>query len=382
MNIYALLRCILTITAASLAWNITFADGFIPPPPLINANAYILMDYHSGKVLAASKADERMEPASLTKIMSSYVVSKELRAGHIHLSDMVTISEHAWHMEGSRTFLQVGTQVSVENLLKGMIIQSGNDATVALAEHIGGSEDVFVSMMNQTTKELGLNSTHFANSTGLPNPQHYTTAHDLAILARALIHDFPEHYSWYSQREFFYNGIAQRNRNRLLWTDNNVDGIKTGHTDSAGYCLVASAHQGDMRLISVVLGTTGDSERARESEKLLSYGFNFYETHPLYAADQVLTQLRVWKGTSDTVPLVLAHTLYVTVPRGQYKELKATLETKPGIVAPVHKGAAYATLKVSLNEQTVTVSPLVAVADVAEGNLFQRIIDTVWLWFK
>jgi len=354
----------------------------VPPPPTVNARAYILMDYDSGQILADSKADERMEPASLTKLMTSYVIYKEMRDGRIKLNDMVTISEHAWRMGGSRTFVPVGKKVSVEDLLKGMIVQSGNDATVALAEYVGGSESVFVSLMNQEAKRLGMTGTHFVDSTGMPNSDHYTTARDLAVLTRAMIREFPDHYQLYSMRTFTFNGITQHNRNKLLWRDKSVDGVKTGHTESAGYCLVASALQDNMRLISVVLGTDSEEARAEESEKLLSYGFRFYETHRLYAANKPLSTVRIWKGETEKLPVGLQHELYVTIPRGEYAKLDAQMKLKQPIIAPASKGALYGSLNVSLDGQTVVVKPLVALQDVAEGGLFQQMMDDIKLWFE
>ena len=292
-SVFALLFSFVLLQALSA---VQAAPAIIPSPPGIDAKAYLLMDYDSDYIISSENADERMEPASLTKMMSSYVISNELDKGTLKLDDKVKISEKAWRMPGSRMFVKVGSEVTVGELLKGMIIQSGNDATVALAQHVAGSEDAFASMMNQQAARLGMTSTHFVNSTGLPNPEHYTTAHDLAILARALIHDFPDHYEWYSEKEYKYNKIKQRNRNDLLWRDSSVDGIKTGHTESAGYCLVASAKRKTMRLISVVLGTDSKKGRATESQKLLTYGFRFFETHRLYAANEPLTTVRVWKG--------------------------------------------------------------------------------------
>ncbi|VAX02275.1 D-alanyl-D-alanine carboxypeptidase, partial [hydrothermal vent metagenome] len=262
------------------------AATLIPATPKIKAKGYLLIDFNSGRVLAEKKSGQRMEPASLTKMLSAYVIDHELAKGNISLDDEVRISEKAWRMEGSRMFIEVGKKISVEDLLKGVIIQSGNDATVALAEHVAGSEDAFVSLMNQHAAELGMLDSHFVNSTGLPHKDHYTTPRDLAKLAIALIRDYPTHYAWYSQKEFVYNDIKQYNRNRLLWRNKYVDGIKTGHTESAGYCLVASAERDGMRLISVVLGTRNDETRSSESQKLLTYGFRFFETHRLYKANE------------------------------------------------------------------------------------------------
>jgi D-alanyl-D-alanine carboxypeptidase (penicillin-binding protein 5/6) len=376
-----ILRASFCLSVAASSFDAVAALN-VPPPPTVNARAYILMDYDSGQILADSKADERMEPASLTKLMTSYVIYKEMRDGRIKLHDMVTISEHAWRMGGSRTFVPVGKKVSVEDLLKGMIVQSGNDATVALAEYVGGSESVFVSLMNQEAKRLGMTGTHFVDSTGMPNPDHYTTAHDLAVLTRAMIREFPDHYQLYSMRTFTFNGITQHNRNKLLWRDKSVDGVKTGHTESAGYCLVASALQDNMRLISVVLGTDSEEARAEESEKLLSYGFRFYETHRLYAANKPLSTVRIWKGETEKLPVGLQHELYVTIPRGEYAKLDAQMKLKQPIIAPASKGALYGSLNVSLDGQTVVVKPLVALQDVAEGGLFQQMMDDIKLWFE
>jgi D-alanyl-D-alanine carboxypeptidase (penicillin-binding protein 5/6) len=372
----------LRVLLALIAGAVSIQAVAVVPPPDVAAKAYLLMDFNSGQVLAESKGDERMEPASLTKLMTSYVIYKEMQSGRIKLNDMVTISERAWHMGGSRSFVPVGKQVSVEDLLKGMIVQSGNDATVALAEHVGGSEEVFVSMMNQEAKQLGLTGTHYMDRTGMPNPDHYTTAHDLATLTRAMIRDFPDHYALYSMREFTYNGITQRNRNKLLWRDKSVDGVKTGHTESAGYCLVASAQQDNMRLISVVLGTDSEEARADESQKLLSYGFRFFETHRLYKADQALSTVRVWKGEKESLPLGLKQELYITIPRGQYDKLNAAMKVQQPITAPVSKGTLYGSLNISLDGQTIVTKPLIALDTVAEGGFFQRAVDDIKLWFE
>ena len=340
------------------------------------------MDYDSGQILAESKADERMEPASLTKLMTSYVIYKEMRDGRIKLNDKVTISERAWRMGGSRTFVPVGKKVSVEDLLKGMIVQSGNDATVALAEYVGGSEEVFVSLMNQEAQRLGMTGTHFVDSTGMPNAEHYTTARDLAVLTRAMIREYPDHYELYSMRTFTFNDITQHNRNKLLWRDKSVDGVKTGHTESAGYCLVASAVRDNMRLISVVLGTDSEEARAEESEKLLSYGFRFYETHRLYGANQALSTVRIWKGADEKLSLGLQHELYVTIPRGEYAKLDAQMKFQQPLLAPASKGHVYGSLNVSLEGQPVAVKPLIALDNVAEGGFFQQVMDDIKLWFE
>lgn len=353
-----------------------------PPSPEIAARAHVLVDFHSGRILAANRAEERMEPASLTKLMTEYVVFSELKAGKIKLSDPVLISEKAWRTEGSRSFVEVGNRIPLEVLVKGMIVQSGNDATVALAEHVAGSEEVFASMMNQAAQKLGMKSTHFVNATGLPNPQHYSTALDMAILARSLIRDFPEYYAWDSLKEFTYNGITQHNRNKLLWMDEHVDGLKTGHTESAGFCLVSSAKQDDMRLIAVVLGTDSENARAIESQKLLGYGFRFYETHRLYAPQEPLATVRVWQGAEQHLPLGIARELYVTIPRGQYSQLKAAMKIKPTIMAPVAKGATYGSVTVNLGDKTITEVPLISLQKVEEGGMFTRLKDKALLMLE
>lgn len=340
------------------------------------------MDFNSGRVLAGSNEDQRIEPASITKLMTEYVVFREMRAGNLNLTDMVTISENAWRTQGSRMFVDVRSKVPVDLLLQGVIVQSGNDATVALAEHIAGSEATFVGLMNQHAQRLGLSSTHFTNSTGMPDPNHYTTARDIALLSAALIREFPDYYAkWHSQKEFRYNNITQYNRNRLLWRDASVDGVKTGHTESAGYCLVASAQRDDMRLISVVIGTKSEEARADESQALLNYGFRFFETHKLYAADQPLTRTRIWKGATDMLPLGLSRDLYVSIPRGQYKQLNASMTVNGGITAPVAKGATYGGVKVVLNDSVVAEEPLVALQTVEEGGILRQLKDSVMMWF-
>ncbi len=354
----------------------------IPSPPQIKARAYLLQDFHSGRILVEKNARERMEPASLTKLMTAYVVFNELKSGDVRLDEKVLVSEKAWRTGGSKMFIEVNKQVSVEDLLQGMIIQSGNDASVALAEHVAGSEDAFASLMNNYAAALGMTDSHFVNSTGLPHREHYTTAYDLALLTRALIHDFPEYYRWYSMREFTYNNITQYNRNKLLWRDKSVDGVKTGHTKSAGYCLIASALRKDMRLISVVLGTRSEAARAQESQKLLNYGFRFFETHRLYGANETLTTARIWKGEVEQLPLGLAADLYVTIPRKQYDKLDAQMSIEPLITAPARRGQAYGTVQIRLDDEVIASRPLVALRDVAQGSLAQRLSDEFMLLFE
>ena len=351
----------------------------VPDPPAIEADGYLLLDYHSGQVLAERNPDQRMEPASLTKMMASYIVADQLKKGSIKLDDKVTISEKAWRMTGSRMFVEVGSKVAVSELLKGMIVQSGNDATIALAEYIAGSEKAFVDLMNKEAKRLGLNDTHFVTATGLPDPEHYSTPRDLAALGKALIRDFPDQYDLYSMKSFKYNNIEQRNRNTLLWKNDAVDGIKTGHTESAGYCLVASAMEHDMRLISVVLGTKSKRARSTESNKLLNYGFRFYETHKLYDADQELTKVHIWKGASQELPLGLNEDLYITIPKGQYKNLDASMSINAEIIAPAQKGQTYGTVNIRLGDKNYAVRKLIALSDVGPGTFWRTIVDSIKL---
>lgn len=349
----------------------------VPSPPSVAGTSHLLIDFDSGKVLAAKEPDARIEPASLTKIMTGYVVINELANGNMSMDEMVTISEKAWKMPGSKMFIEVGKQVSVRDLIKGMVIQSGNDASVALAEYIAGSEAVFAQLMNKYAQTLGMTNTHFVNATGLPHPDHYTSANDLAILTKALITKFPEEYQWYSEKKFTFNGITQYNRNKLLWQDPTVDGLKTGHTESAGYCLVASAKRDDMRLISVVLGTNSMEQRIQETQKLLNYGFRFFETHPLYKANQRLNDVTVWEGSKDLLGVGLQNDLYVTIPRGQYKNLVIESTLQPEIIAPIQTHQALGTLQVSLNGKTLVEQPLVALSDVEEGSFFKKLFDQI-----
>ncbi len=353
------------------------AEILIPSPPTIVATSYILEDFDSGKVLAEKKADDVLPPASLTKIMTAYVVFKELRDGKIKLDDLVTVSEKAWKTPGSRMFIEVGKQVSVEDLLKGMMIQSGNDASVALAEHVAGNEAAFADLMNAEAKSLGLANTRFANSMGLPAENHHTSARDLVILTRKLIKEFPEFYAWDSQKEFTYNKITQRNRNRLLWKDPSVDGVKTGHTEEAGYCMVASAKRDEMRLIAVVMGTKSESARATETQTLMNYGFRFYETHRMYKAQQSLASPRVWRGERKEVKLGVKEDLYVTIAKQHYQDLKIEAKVNKKITAPVVKGKQYGTLEITLAGEKVATVPLFALEEIKEGGILERLYDDV-----
>lgn len=351
----------------------------IPASPTIAARGYFLMDFDSGQILTEKNADDRLAPASLTKIMSTYVVFQELQAGQLALDEPVIISKKAWKTPGSKMFIEVNKHVSVEDLLKGVIIQSGNDASVALAEHIAGDEETFARLMNQHAKRLGMINSNFHNSTGLPAKNHYTTAHDLAILSQALIREFPDYYQWFKEKDFTFNNIKQSNRNKLLWRDDSVDGIKTGYTEKAGYCLVASAKRNDMRLISVVMGTRNQNARARENQNLLNYGFRFFETHKLYDAQQKLTEAKVWKGETNILSLGINDDLYVTVPRRHYDDLKAVMSVDSRIIAPVGAGQTFGSIAITLQDETIIQKPLVALSPIAIGSIFQKLYDTVLL---
>jgi D-alanyl-D-alanine carboxypeptidase (penicillin-binding protein 5/6) len=375
-----MLKNLKRIMFVGLALAISVSHAAITPnpsAPTVAAKSYILQDFESGKVIAEQNSTQRLPPASITKLMTAYVVSHELAAGNIQLDDEVLISEKAWRMVGSRSFIEVNTKVPVEVLLRGMIIQSGNDAAVALAEHIAGSEETFAQMMNQYAQQLGMFDTNYRNATGLPDPDHYTTAKDIAILSAAIIRDYPDHYTWYAEKEFTYNGITQHNRNKLLWRDTTVDGLKTGHTEEAGYCLAASAVRSDMRLISVVLGTRSENARAQETQKLFNYGFRFFETHDLYKAQTQIIDTKVWKGAKEQVALGLADSLAVTVPRGQYKELVATTNIQAPLVAPIEAGTELGTVEIRLADEVVASQPLIALETIEQGSWWRRLIDTI-----
>jgi len=354
----------------------------IPAAPSVAANSYVLLDFNSGKVLAEKNADLRLAPASLTKIMTVYVVFRELKNGHLTLDEKVTISKKAWQTPGSRMFVEVNKQVAIEDLLQGVIIQSGNDASVALAEHVAGDEATFAAMMNQNAERLGMLDSHFENSMGLPSENHYTTARDLAKLTIAVIKEFPDYYRWDSQKEFTFNKITQPNRNKLLWRDKSVDGVKTGYTEEAGYCMVASAKRENMRLISVVMGTKSANARANESQTLLNYGFRFFETHKLYGANEVLTETRIWKGDSKKLAMGLTEDLYVTIPRRHYNDLKAEINMDKKIIAPVNEGVSLGTVNVALVGEVVVEKPLVALKTVNKGSFVQRLYDEAMLMLE
>jgi serine-type D-Ala-D-Ala carboxypeptidase (penicillin-binding protein 5/6) len=354
----------------------------IPAAPQIEAKGYLLVDFNTGAVLVESNADLRLEPASLTKIMTGYTLYRELAEGHAQLTDQVLISENAWRTGGSKMFVEVGKRVGLEDLVKGMIIQSGNDASVALAEHVAGSEQVFAELMNAQAQRLGMSNSHFVNVTGLPDANHYTTARDIAKATVALIREFPQFYVWDGTKEYEYNGIKQHNRNRLLWQDPTVDGVKTGYTQNAGYCLVASAKRDDMRLVSVVLGAKNPQARASDSLELLNYGFRFYESHLLYPGGEPVKNLRVWKGDREEVPTGPARDVLATIPRGRYAELSARMDQAPALTAPIAQGARLGDIVVTLAGVEITRVPLVALEAVAEGGLWERMRDTVLQWFS
>lgn len=353
-----------------------------PAPPALNAKAYILIDVNSGKILAEKNSEEKLPPASLTKMMTLYVISNALHNEQIHLTDNVRISQEAWKIGGSRMFVKEGQQVSVEDLLKGIIVDSGNDACVAMAEHLGSSESGFTEIMNHQAKNLGMTNSHFTDSTGLPNPDHYTSAKDLAILGRALINNFPQYYHWYKKKWFTYNGIRQPNRNRLLWRDNQVDGLKTGHTNEAGFCLVSSAKRNDMRLLAVVLNSPNDTARADDSERLLNYGFRFFETHALYKAGTVLTEIPLYKSTSNKLAVGLIADQFITIPAGQYQRLNISTKMPNFVEAPIKKGDKTGEIVIKFDNNIIGSYPLYALQDAPKGGFFTCSKDSIKLMFK
>jgi len=354
----------------------------IPKAPEIAATGYILMDFSSGKILAEKNPDKKVEPASITKLMTAYLVDKAIEAGDISITDEVTISEKAWRMKGSKMFVEVGKKVTVEELIKGMIIQSGNDATVALAEHVAGTEKAFAEYMNHQANLLGMKNTRFKNSTGWPHKEHFSTARDIALLSQAIIRDYPVSYQLYKQKEYTFNDIRQFNRNRLLWRDSSVDGLKTGHTEAAGYCLASSAEKDDMRLVSVVLGTKSDKARTQNSQTLLNYGFRFYESSRLYQAKQALKKTRVWYGAQDEISLGVQQDVIVTIARGRYKDLDASVEIDPKISAPVALGQELGQLVVKLDGEVIVSEPLVAMQAINDGGIIKKTMDSIKLLFE
>ena len=380
MNITSLVQrslVLILLTVAPTVW----AAQILPSPPQLAAKSYMLMDAASGEVLVEHNGDERLPPASLTKLMTAYIATLEIQKGQISDSDMVTVSEKAWRTGGSRMFIQVNTQVSVDDLLHGIIIQSGNDASVAMAEHIAGSEEAFADLMNATAQRLGMTNSHFMNATGLPDPEHYSSANDMAKLARAIIYEDPAHYAIYAQKEFLWNNIKQPNRNLLLWRDKTVDGLKTGHTEEAGYCLVASAVRDNMRLISVVFGTDSEQARAAETQKLLTYGFRFFETRTFYQKGTELAEAQVWKGQQSKLKAGLAQDLTMTLPRGQVEKLQAVMSFNGTLTAPIQQGDVVGKVEVKLDDKVVRSTDLVALETVEEGGLFRRFWDSIRLFF-
>lgn len=372
----------MAVLAVSMTFSITVAAATpgIPAMPALAAKSYVLMDAATGQVLVEHNAHEALPPASLTKLMTAYIATKEIRRGQIGEQDLVTVSEKAWRTGGSRMFIEVGKQVSVDDLLHGIIIQSGNDASVAMAEYIAGSEEAFSDMMNQQAAALQLSNTSFRNATGLPAEGHYSSAFDMARLARAIIDEDPEHYAIYAQKEFLWNDIRQQNRNLLLWRDSTVDGLKTGHTEEAGYCLVASAVRDDMRLISVIFGARDESSRAAETQKLLTYGFRFFESRTLYKKNTVLTSSQVWKGQQAQVEAGLAADLALVVPRGKADQIIAEAVLDERIVAPVRAGQKLGSIEVRLEGELLHTADLVALGEVEQGGIFKRIWDSLRLF--
>lgn len=352
----------------------------IAPPPSLAVKAYLLKDFSSGHVIAAQNANMRIEPASLTKIMTAYLSFKAIKNGHLQLTQTLPVSEVAWKVEGSKMFIEPNKPATVDELLHGMIIQSGNDASIALAEGIASTEALFAGMMNKEAERLGMKNTHYVNATGLPDPQHYTTAEDLSILASALIRDFPEEYKrLYSVKEYSYNNIKQPNRNRLLWLDPNVDGMKTGHTQSAGYCLISSAKRDTTRRISVVLGAPTDAARATESQKLLNYGFQFFDSTLVYKRGQPINQLKVWKGNDNLIASTVARDLYLTLPKGEYANVKAVIASTQPLIAPIKKGQVIGTVKFMLNDKIIEQHPIVAAKAVDTAGILGRAWDSIKL---
>ena len=359
------------------------AHAAAPPPPSIVGRSWVVADLSSGQVLAAQKADERFEPASLTKLMTAYLVFAALRDKKLSLGRQVNVSERAWRASGSKMFIEPRRPVTVDELIRGMVVQSGNDACIALAEAVAGSEEVFVQMMNREAERLAMKHTRFMNASGLPHPQHYSTAQDIYALAVALIRDFPAEYGlYYSQKEYRYNNITQPNRNRLLWLDPSVDGVKTGHTDAAGYCLVASSRRGTRRLLSVLLGSTSESTRAQESQKLLNWGFQFFDSVKLYAANDAVKSIEVWKGAARAVKVGLKGDLFVTVPKGEADRLKAELVSQQPLVAPLKQGQGVGALRLTFEGKPFGEVPVVALEPVAAAGFLGRAWDTLRLWVK
>ena len=382
ISFHHLKNTLLAFTVFSLSFaQLSFAESAqIPPPPSLAVKAYLLKDFNSGHIIATQNSDMRVDPASLTKIMTAYLSFKAVKNGHLHLTQTLPVSLLAWKVEGSKMFIEPNKPVTVDELLHGMIIQSGNDASIALAEGIASTEPLFADMMNKEALRLGMKNTHYMNATGLPDPQHYTTAADLALLATALIHDFPADYQrLYSTKEYRYNNITQPNRNRLLWLDPSVDGMKTGHTESAGYCLISSAKRDGVRRLSVVLGAATDADRATESQKLLNYGFQFFDSSLVYKQGQAISQLKVWKGAENKVATTVAEDLYITLAKGDYAKVKAVIASKQPLLAPIKKGQVVGSIKFSLDGKVIDERPLVAANDIEAAGFLGRAWDSIKL---
>ena len=369
------------LPAALFLISILPGTSFAVKAPTVNASGYLLVDVESGQTLSENNADARLEPASLTKIMTAHVVFSEIKAGRIALQDMVLISEKAWKMQGSKMFIEVNKQVSVEKLLKGLIIQSGNDAAVALAEHVAGSEEAFAELMNKHAAQLGMNGTNFVNASGMPDENHYTTPRDIALVTESTILEYPEMYKWYAEKEYTFNKITQPNRNRLLWQDESVDGVKTGHTAAAGYCLVSSAKRDGSRLIAVIMGTKSDSARVAESRKLLNWGFRFFETSTLFKQGDELKSVKIWKGEKDNLSVGVGDDVVIRYPRDMKDQLKAKISLSTPLEAPVSKGQKIGVINVMLQDDKLKTIPLIALEDVKEAGIFGWLMDTVLLWF-
>ncbi|ADZ90746.1 D-alanyl-D-alanine carboxypeptidase family protein [Marinomonas mediterranea] len=372
---------ILLVFTSLFSIEVNAAPSLIPAPPQLSASSYILMDAYTGEVLVEQNSHKELPPASLTKLMTAYIADYEIARGNISYDDQVRVSEAAWRMKGSRMFIREGTRVKLEDLMRGIIIQSGNDASVAVAEHIAGAEGAFVDLMNQHAQLLGMKNTHFQNSTGFPAENHYSSAYDIALLSRAKILQFPESYKMYAEKYFTYNDIRQPNRNKLLWRDKTVDGLKTGHTQAAGYCLAASAVRNGTRLISVVMGTSSDEARATESQKLMNYGFRYYETRKLYSAGQVVNNAHVWGGATDSVKVGFTDDVLVTMPRQQADSIPATLDLAPVIEAPISAGDVLGKVIVGQEGNVLLEREVVALESVEEGGFFKRLFDKIKRFF-
>ncbi|MFT5063588.1 MAG: D-alanyl-D-alanine carboxypeptidase (penicillin-binding protein 5/6) [Gammaproteobacteria bacterium] len=370
---------VIIATAASMPAK---AISIVPTPPQLDANSYILFDYASGQLLAERDSSKAVEPASITKLMTVYVAFKELSSGNLTLTDKVLISRNARHIEGSRMFVELGSQVSVRDLLMGIIVQSGNDASIALAEHIAGSEGTFAQLMNQYAESLGMRNTNFNNATGLPSDGHLTTARDIALLSSALIREFPEYYGWYSTREYTYNGITQQNRNTLLFRDRSVDGLKTGHTDAAGYCLAASAIRDNMRLVSVVLGTPSSNARVQATQALLNFGFRFFQSQKVLSSGKSLQDQRVWEGDMPTVALGASESVFVTVPRGKRDSIETIVDLDGPLFAPLAKGTKVGFITVLMDGKELVKEPLVTLDEISEGAFMSRMKDKLLIMFN